>query len=60
MKTYTNLYEKIYNMSNLLIAWRKARKGKTKKRYVKNFEKDVLGNLFKLQEELKDKTYKRW
>ena len=37
-----NLYPKIYNLSNLLLAWRKARKGKTKKGYVKEFEKDVL------------------
>ena len=50
-----NLYPKIYNLSNLLLAWRKARKGKTKKGYVKEFEKDVLGNLLKLQEELKMK-----
>src|SRR3989344_3781491 len=52
-----NLYPKIYNLSNLLLAWRKARKGKTKKGYVKEFEKDVLGNLLKLQEELKNETY---
>lgn len=50
-------YEKIYNMSNLLLAWRKARKGKTKKKYVKEFEKDTLGNLFKLHSELKNQTY---
>src|SRR3989338_8459155 len=48
---------KISNMSNLILAWRKARKGKTKKVYVKEFEKDVLGNLLQLHEELKNKTY---
>ena len=53
-----NLYEQIYNLSNLILAWRKARKGKTKKRYILEFEKDTLGNLLKLQEELKNQTYK--
>ena len=52
-----NLYHKIYNFSNLLLAWRKARKGKTKKLYVKEFEKDTIGNLLQLQEELKNETY---
>jgi len=54
----TNIYPKIYNLSNLILAWRKARKGKTKKREVIEFEKDILGNLLKLQEELKNQTYK--
>ena len=45
-----NIYSKIYNFSNLILAWRKARKGKTKKPYVIEFEKDTIGNLFKLQE----------
>ena len=37
---YSNFYPKIYNFSNLLLAWRKARKGKTKKLYVREFEKE--------------------
>ena len=44
-------------MSNLILAWRKARKGKTKRCYVKEFEKDMLGNLLLLHEELKNETY---
>jgi len=52
-----DLYSQIYNMSNLLIAWRRARKGKTKKPYVVEFEKDVLGNLFQIQKELMEQTY---
>lgn len=52
-----NLYSDIYNIGNLILAWRKARKGKTLKDYVKEFEKDTLGNLLKLQEELKNQTY---
>src|SRR3989338_8997217 len=57
MKTYKHLYEKIYKSENLFLAWRKARKGKTKKIYVKEFEKDIVGNLLQLQEELKNETY---
>ncbi|MFH1365515.1 MAG: reverse transcriptase domain-containing protein [archaeon] len=52
------LYLEVYNLSNLFLAWRKARKGKTKKDYVKEFEQDTLGNLLKLSEELKNQTYK--
>ena len=44
-------------MSNLILAWRKARKGKTKKDYVIEFEKDLIRNLLKLYEELKSQTY---
>ena len=57
MKTYKNLYKQIYNLSNLILAWRKARKGKTKKRDIIEFERDVIGNLILLQDELKNKTY---
>jgi len=51
------IYPKIYNLSNLILAWRKARKGKTKKLYMKEFEKDTIGNLFQLHKELKNETY---
>ena len=56
-KTYTNLYKKIYDFGNLYVAYRKARKGKTKKIYVIEFEIDLRNNLLKLQEELKNQTY---
>jgi len=58
MKTFKNLYSKVYNLSNLILAWRKARKGKTKKEYVKEFEKATIKNLLELQNELKSQTYK--
>ena len=57
MKTYKNLYKEIYSIKNLILAWRKARKGKTKKEYVIEFEKDTLGNLIKLQKELIEQIY---
>ena len=58
MKTYKYICPQIYNLSNLILAWRKARKDKTKKYYVKEFEKDLIKNLLKLQEELISQTYK--
>ena len=53
-----NLYSKIYNLSNLILAYKKARKGKTKKKYVIEFKKNLIKNLLGLQEELKNQTYK--
>ena len=58
MKTYKKLYPKIYEWENLVIAYKKARKGKTKKKYVIEFEKDLRKNLQKLQFELMTFTYK--
>jgi len=57
MKSYKNLYSKVYNISNLLLAYRKARKGKTKKPYVIEFERDLIKNLLRLQQELINQTY---
>ncbi len=52
-----NFYPEIYNLSNLILAWRRARKGKTKKVYVLEFEQDTIKNLINLHEELKNQTY---
>jgi len=58
MKTYKNLYEEICSINNLANAWRKARKGKTKKEYVIEFEKNTRENLLELREELINQSYK--
>lgn len=58
METYNNIYPKIYDFNNLILAWRKARKHKTKKNYVIEFESNLKENLLELQEELKNQTYK--
>ena len=58
MKTYNNLYAKIISLENLILAWKKARKGKTKKDYVINFEEELFCNLMALHYELKYKSYK--
>ena len=57
MKSHKNLYDKISSLSNLIIAYKKARKGKTKKDYVKDFEKNLAYNLKILHDELKNQTY---
>ena len=57
MKTHKNLYPRIYNKKNLVLAWKKARKGKTKKDYVIKFEEDLPQNLKSLHEELKHENY---
>ena len=52
------MYKKIYSFENLLLAFKKAKIGKTKKRYVKRFKKDLRENILRLREELLNKTYK--
>ena len=56
-KTYKNLYQEIYSFDNLLFAWKKARKGKSKKDYVKEFELNLLQNLLNLQKDLQTQNY---
>ena len=57
MKSYKHLYPKVFCIRNLVLAWRKARKYKTKKDYVLEFEANLRENLLKLHEELKRGTY---
>jgi retron-type reverse transcriptase len=56
---HIDIYSKIYSIKNLVQAWREARKGKTKKNYVKDFEKSLGPNLKRLlHEELKNQNYR--
>lgn len=57
MKTHKDLYEKIYSKKNLVLAWKKARKQKTKKDYVIEFEEDLVNNINQLHKELKEQIY---
>lgn len=52
------LYEQIYSMKNLILAYKRARKGKTKKVYVKEFEKNIAYNLKTLHDEIKNQIYR--
>ncbi len=58
MRYKDSLYNQIISFDNLYLAWRKARKGKTKKKYVIEFEKYLERNLLDLQFELKNQFYK--
>jgi retron-type reverse transcriptase len=57
MEPYINLYKRVYDWKNLVKAYKKARKGKTKKDYVIEFEKNLRENLLQLQKELIEGTY---
>lgn len=57
IEIYKNLYSEIISLQNLILAWRKSRKGKTKKSYVKIFEENLIENLFNLHKGLKNQTY---
>jgi RNA-directed DNA polymerase len=57
VKTYNNLYKKVCDYDNLVLAWRKARKGKTRKPYVLEFQENIIDNLDLLQRELIDEVY---
>ncbi|MFH0701713.1 MAG: reverse transcriptase/maturase family protein [Candidatus Woesearchaeota archaeon] len=52
MKTYRNLWDKLCSEDNLYLAYKKARKHKTQKPYVLEFEKDLQNNLSLLRTEL--------
>jgi RNA-directed DNA polymerase len=57
-RTFKHLYPQIYDLNNLWLAWRAARRGgKRKWPSVASFEVDLEQNLWALHEELRDKTY---
>jgi RNA-directed DNA polymerase len=58
MKSYKNIYFLICKYENLFLAWRKARKHKTKKQYVLDFEKDLVQSIVTLQNELLLHSYR--
>ena len=58
MQYQNNLYNQIISFENLILAWKKARKGKTKKDYVIKFEEQIFNNLMSLHYELKHQTYR--
>lgn len=58
MKTYKNLYAKLCSKENIALAFKKARKRKTKKPYVIEFKNNLDENLELLRWELLSDTYK--
>lgn len=57
MKTYHNLYPKIYDFETLYLSFRKARRGKRDRPEVAEFEFNLEENLFTLQDELVTQSY---
>lgn len=58
MKRIGNLYDRVCMMDNLILAYNKARKGKSRQYGVKLFERNLENNLSELQKELIALTYK--
>ncbi len=58
MKTYNNLYQQVCDLENLKLAHKKARKGKTLKSYVVEFEKNLKENLQIIRTELLFHSYR--
>lgn len=58
MKRIGNLYEKIYSIDNLLLADKKARKGKINTKEVIKFDEDKYRSISILHQILKNETYK--
>ena len=57
MANEVNLFQKLCSFDNLFEAYWNARRHKTRKPYVLEFEKDLQNNLFKLQWEFLTQTY---
>ncbi len=57
MKTHKHLFEKLCSWQNVILAWRKARRHKTKIDYVLEFEGDVRSNLLSIKQELESLIY---
>lgn len=58
MKRYGNLFNRITDIENLRLAYRKARKGKMWQRKVLEFDKNAEENLLKVRESLIKKTFR--
>ena len=56
-KVHRHLYHQVYDWDNLLLAWRKARKGKRGKPPAARFEQNAGEYLLTIQHELENKTY---
>ena len=52
------IFEEIISLENLFLAWNEFRKGKRNKIDVQEFEYNLENNIFTLQEELRNKTYR--
>lgn len=56
-KKFTDTYDNIISVENLLLAWKNFQKGKRKKKDVQRFEYRLMENIIGLHLDLKEKTY---
>ncbi len=57
MKIYTNIFEEMTSLERLFDSWGKFRRGKTKRKDVQIFERNLEANVFHLHRELQAQTY---
>lgn len=57
MRRHGNLFNKITNIENIRLAYKKARKGKSWQNTIKIFESDLENNILKIQDSLINKTF---
>lgn len=57
MKRYGNLFEKIVELDNIYLAYRKARKGKSWQNTISRFDDDLDENIFNIRDSLIEKTF---
>ena len=57
MKTYKNLFGKICSFDNMMLAFRKTKKGRSNRDYVRKFESKLEHNLLQLKRELENQDY---
>lgn len=57
MKRHGNLWDKIIDIENIKLAYKKAKKGKTWQNTIKTFDTDFDSNIMSIHEALKNKTF---
>lgn len=58
MKVYEGIFQKIISLDNMFLAWQKFRRGKSRRRDVRFFERRPKDNIYKLHQELKNFSYR--
>jgi len=55
---FTHKYKDTISIENLLLAWKEFRVGKRSRKDTQEFERNLMGNIFRLHEKLESRTYK--
>ena len=55
---FIHTYDDIISVENLLLAWKEFLRGKKSRKDVLEFERNLMGNILELHNDLKNKTYK--